>query len=326
MATYLQQLENLPQILELMEDLNAAHLPQATPHRANDRAGIRTDYRYALRHFFDGASSTYSGINTPPTPSFQVSALETSSSGLTSKYCTAPMSQISNGEWYQPSRKCTQILIRNIGVHQTMAFQVAPEDSIGKIKSLVCERIGLEHASFELLYSSRVLKSSDKSIDEYGIPHDATLTCLSFRPNKVPVTEISVIIKTLVGMKFSLSVKADTLVREVKEMSADWLSIERPTIIRLIHAGKQLGDHHCLSDYSIGDEAVLYIVWMHSGLPAASNNKNSKSREEEEEEEAGETRPPVSEPRKIRHEVPSLRKAPLVPPWPRRRMFGGFET
>ena len=326
MAAYQQELEKLPQILEQFEDLNATHLPQATPHRAIDRAGIRTDYRYALRHYFDGATSTYSGINTPSTPSFQVSALETSSSLLTSEYHTAPMSQISNAEYRQPSRKCTQILVRNVGGHQTMVFQVDPEDTIGKIKSLVRERICLEHASFELLYSSRVLKSSDMSIDDYGIPHNATLTCLSFRPNNAPFTEkIScVMIRALIGMTFPLSVEADTLIREVKEMSADRLKIKRPTDIRLIHAGKQLEDHRRLSDYGIGNEDNLYLAIKLGGPPAVSDDKSLKSLEEEEEDEA---RPPDSEPEKIGNQVLSFWKAPFGTPWvPRRRVYGGIKT
>ena len=316
MAAYLQELENLPEILERMEDLNAAHLPQATPHRAIDRAGIRIDYRFALRHYIDGAASTFSGINTPSTPSIQVSALETSSSLLTSEYHTAPMSQISNGECCQPSRKCTQILVRNVGVHQTMAFQVAPEDTIGTIKSLVRERIGLEHASFELLYSSRVLKSSDKSIDEYGIPHDATLTCLSFRSNIPPVTKthIRVIIKTIMGMTFALSVKADTLVGEVKQMSVDWLRVKRPMVrptdIRLIRAGVQLEGHRRLSDCSIGDGDNLYLVVLLGGTP-----------------EKAEARPPDSEPRKVGNQVLSFWKTPFHTTWvPRRRVYGGIKT
>lgn len=284
MAAYRQELENLPQILERMEDLNAAHLPQATPHRAIDRAGIRIDYRYALRHYFDGATSTYSGMNTPSTPSFQASVLETSSSGLTSEYHTAPMSQISNGERSQPSRKCTEIFVRNVGAHKIMALQVAPDDTIEAIKSLVRERIGLEHASFDLLHSGRVLNSPDKSIGEYGIPHDATLTYLSFRPNNPPILRC-VIIKTLWGKTFCLSVEGHTLISEVKEMSADFLGIERPTDFRLIHAGKQLGDHHRLSDYSIDDKAKLYLVMKLGGPPAVSDDKSLKSQEDDDDDD-----------------------------------------
>ena len=321
MATYLQELERLPEILEQIEDLKAAHLPQATPHRANDRAGIRTYYGFGLRHYLGGTPSNYSGINTPSTPSFRVSVLETSSSTLTSEYHTAPMSQISNGECCQPSRKCTQILVRNVGVHPTMLFQVDPEDTIGTIKSLVRERIGLEHASFELLYSSRVLKSSDQTIDEYGIPHDATLTCLSFRLNILSC----VIIKTLTGITFSPSVKADTLVYEVKEMCAGWLSpvwprTLRPTDIRLIHAGKELDDHHRLSDYGTDNKDTLYLVSRLGGPPAAPDDKSLKSQEDE-------ARPPDPEPENIGNQALSFWKAPFGTPWlPRRRVYGHIKT
>ena len=209
MAAYLQEVAKLPEILEQIEDLKAARLPQATPHRAIDRAGIRIDYRFAIRHFFDGAASTSSGINTPSTPSFQVSALETSSSELISEYHTAPMSQISNGECCQPSRKCIRILVRNLEAHQTMIFQVDPKDTIGKIKSLVRERIGLEHPSFELLYSSRTLKSSDMLIDEHEIPYDATLTCFSFGPNIASGRMCTQILVRNVGVHQTIVFQAD---------------------------------------------------------------------------------------------------------------------
>ena len=183
MDAHLQELEKLPRILEQLEDLKAAQLPQATPHGELDRAGIKIDYSFTLKHYVNSAASIRSSINTPSTPSIQVSALETSSSQLTSKFYTAPMSQSGNGEACQTSRKCTQILVRNVGPHKTMALQVVPEQTIGMLKSLVCERISLENAEFELLYSSRVLYPVDRSIDDYKIPHDATLTCISFRPN-----------------------------------------------------------------------------------------------------------------------------------------------
>ena len=296
MAAYRQELEHLPQIQEQMEDLQAAHLPQATPHHAIDRAGIRIDYRYTLRHYVDGTASTYSGIKTPSTPSFQASALGTSNSGLISEYHAASISQISNGERYQPSRKCTQIFVRNVGAHQTMAFQVSPEDTIEAIKSLVRERIGLEHASSELLYSGRSLDPPDKSIDEYGIPHDAKLTCLSFRPSNPPILSC-VMIKTLWGKTFRLSVEGRTPISEVKEMSADFLGIKQPRDIRLIHGGKQLEDLDRLSDYSIDDEAILDLVTKYGRPPVVPIDKSRKSQEEDE------ARLPGSEPENSYNQV-----------------------
>ena len=348
MAAYRQELENLPQILERMGGLNAARLPQAAPHRSIDRAGIRIDYTYALRHHLDDAASVHSGIDTPSTPSFQVSVPETSSSGLSSEYHTAPMSQISNGECRQSSKKCTRILIRNVGVHQDMAFQVAREDTIGTIKSLVREKIGLKHASFELLYSSHVLNLPDKSIDEYGIPNDATLSCLSFKPNTQEI--FCVMIKTTIpsssgrvqktldiraepmtfgpkaptdgiGITFPLSVEAHTLIDDVKEMSADLLGIKGPKDIRLVHAGKQLEDHHRLSDFGIGDDDELHLIPKLGSFVTTSNDKSPQSQEEDE------ARPPASEPEQIGNQVLLFWEAPFGTPWvPERRFYGPITT
>ncbi len=266
MAAHLQELEKLPEILQQMEDLKAAQLPQAAPHGAIDRAGIKIDYTFALRHYTDSAASIHSDMKTPSAPSLQISALETTSSQPTSRFYTAPMSQTSNSDNRQTSRKCTQTLVRNVGLHKTMAFQVIPEHTIETIKSMICERIGLENAEFELLYSSRVLYSSQQSIDEYGIPHDATLTCVSFRPNHSPPAPIEKI--SCVNIRnfddkenIHLSVRGVTLVREVKEML---IGQKGGGLIagdcRLIYAGRQLKDDLRLSDYDIRDADILWMV------------------------------------------------------------------
>ena len=287
MAAHLQELEKLPEILQQMEDLKAVQLPQAAPHGAIDRDGIKIDYTFALRHYTDSAASIYSDMKTPSAPSLQISALETTSSQLTSRFYTAPISQTSNSDNRQTSRKCTQILVRNVGLHKTMAFQVIPEHTIGTIKSMICERIGLENAKFELLYSSRVLYSSEQSINEYGIPHDATLTCISFRPDHSPPAPIEEIfcvnIKTLDEVeKIHLSVRGVTLVREVKEM---WIGQKGGGLVagdcRLIYAGRQLEDDLRLSDYGIRDADILYMVSrLRTSTKADTEHSPRASREE----------------------------------------------
>ena len=265
MNAHLQELEKLPGILEHLEDLKATQLPQAAPHGELDRAGIKIDYSFALRHYVDSATSICSNINTLSTPSFQVSALETSSSQLTSKFYTAPTSQSSNGEAGQTSRKCTQILVRNVGPHKTMALQVVPDQTIRMINSLICERIGLENAEFELLYSGRVLYSVDKSIDGYRIPHDATLTGISFRPNHSPPAPCakrgsSIYIRTLIGKEFDLHVEPDTLMREVKEMCAVRLALPCPKDIRLFNNRQLFEDDRPLGEYNVIDGAVMCMA------------------------------------------------------------------
>lgn len=190
LAAHLEELEKLPGILQQMEDIRAAQLPQAPPHGAMERAGVRVDYTFALRHYMDGAKSMCSEMMTPSAPSLQVSSFEPTNSITTSRFDTAPMFQILGDEADLNSRRCTQVLVRNVGLHKTITLQTKPEYTIEKIKILVREKIGMPNAQFDLLYSSRVLHSPEQSLDEYNIPHDATLTCVSFRPGRPPAAKM----------------------------------------------------------------------------------------------------------------------------------------
>ena len=262
-AAQRQALSKLPEILQQMEDLKAAQLPQALPHGAVDRAGIKIDYGFALRRHTDDAASICSEINTPSAPSLQVSAFESSNAQLTSRFYTAPESQGSNCIDRQTSRKCTQILVRNVGLYKTIALQVMPDHTIDTIKSLVRERIGLDIAEFELLHSSRVLDSSDRSIADYGLPHDATLTCISFRLNQPPPPLIlqEIYLKDLLGNTYQLFVTNHTTVHEVKEMHIEQEGrVLRAADIRLIYWGQQLQNYRRLYEDGIGPGSTVYLI------------------------------------------------------------------
>ena len=256
-----------------MEDLKAAQLPQALPHGAVDRAGIKIDYGFALRRHTDDAASICSDVNTPSAPSVQVSTFESSNGQLTSRFYTAPESQGSNCIDRQTSRKCTQILVRNVGLYRTIALQVIPDHTIDTVKSLVRERIGLDIAEFELLYSSRVLDPSDRSIADYGIPHDATLTCISFRLNQPPppITPQEIYIKTLTDKTYQLSVNSHTKVCEVKEMHVNQQRGDLEVAgIRFIYRGQILENDRRL--YENWVYSVYGIALAAGGLPSAAGD------------------------------------------------------
>ena len=183
LAAHLEELEKLPDILQQMEDIRAAQIPPATPHGAMERAGVRVDYTFALRHYMDGAESICSGMMTPTEPSPQISSFEPTDSITTSRFYTASVGD----EVGQGSRRCTQVLVRNVGLHRTITLQTKPEYTIGTIKVFVRQKIGMPNAQFDLLYSSSILRLPDRSLEEYNIPHDATLTCVSFRPERPSV-------------------------------------------------------------------------------------------------------------------------------------------
>ena len=260
-AAQRQALSKLPEILQQMEDLKAAQLPQALPHGAVDRAAIKIDYGFALRRHTDDTASICSEMSTPSAPSLQVSAFESSNGQLTSRFYTAPESQGSNCIDRQASRKCTQILVRNIGLYKTIALQVMPDHTIDTIKSLVRERIGLDIAEFELLYSSSVLDSSARSIADYGIPHDATLTCISFRLKQPPPPITPQVIYLMNSKLYHLFVTNHTKVCEVKERHVNQRGggLEVAAIC-LIYGGQELQNDRRLYEDGIGPNSTVYMV------------------------------------------------------------------
>ena len=212
-TAHLQELEKLPDIMQQkLEDIRVAQIPQAPPHRAMERSGVKVDYSFALRHYMDGAESVCSEMLTPSEPGPQVSSFDPTSCITTSKFDTAPMSAISGDEADQRSRRCTQVLVRHVGLHKTITLQTKPEDTVETIKILIRQKIGMPKAHFDLLYSSRVLRLSDRSLEEYNIPHDATLTCVSFRPER-PAAVNPPLAKSIVPGRFVV------LITDVKRFS-----------------------------------------------------------------------------------------------------------
>ena len=80
-------------------------------------------------------------------------------------------------------RVCTQIFVRNPSSNRSITLQVRPEYTIASIKALVRRRIMMPNACFVLAHSKRLLPKLDRSLRKLKISHNATLTCVSFRPN-----------------------------------------------------------------------------------------------------------------------------------------------
>ena len=282
LAAHLEELKKLPDILQQMEDIRAAQIPPAAPHGAMERASVRVDYTFALRHYMGDAESICSEMMTPTEPSPQISSLEPTDSITTSTFYTAPVGD----EMGQGSRKCTQILVRNVGLHRTITLQIKPEYTIGTIKVLVREKFGIPHARFDLLYSSCILRSPDRSLEECDIPHDATLMCVSFRPERSSVVyrslatsnsaERSVVLITDVK-RFSLSysqrdqlieVSPNTTILDLKDKYTDALGSNwTAEDVVLIWKGHTLKDSTMVSAIGIEEEdPVLHALLRYDAV------------------------------------------------------------
>ena len=113
------------------------------------------------------------------------------------------------------------------------------------------------------MFSGRLLYLLHKSLEDYDIPNDATLRCVSFRatgPEPMPSTMyIGLKMVHEYGRTLVLEVKSSDLVRDLKEglikkyQSSDFMRIN------LVYGDSVLEDQGCLDDYGIKDGSTLSV-------------------------------------------------------------------
>lgn len=236
----------LERLLQAIEDEKAAQLPPAQSHRAIDRSAVRFDKTYALRHYLSSAASVLSEATMRPTPSMQISSyIESESFGESQSYVTAPTAiGVVN------AARCSQIFIAGLPNKKTVILQVTSLQTIESVKKEVGQKLGLNRSAFQLTYQSRVLRTANATLESYNVPHEATLTCVSFRPDKMqPGVWYQAPYFTIVfSTGFSLEVPTEglTTIRDVKLYIGKNEGTHREQL-RLIYRGKELSDDERLT-------------------------------------------------------------------------------
>lgn len=100
--------ETLPSILQQIEEISAAQLPEAASHARSEREVLKADYNFALRNFVNDTTSIFSCGNISNDPSMQVSSIQGSEATGTNTFFTAS-SQFAvtstNATIVEPSRR-----------------------------------------------------------------------------------------------------------------------------------------------------------------------------------------------------------------------------
>ncbi|KAH7350238.1 hypothetical protein BKA66DRAFT_613929 [Pyrenochaeta sp. MPI-SDFR-AT-0127] len=231
----------LEAVLQAIEDEKAVQLPPSKPHRDIDRATVRVDKTYALRHYLSSAASVLSEATMRPVPSMQVSSyLESESFGESQTFITAPTTL--------GSMKCSQIFITGLPNKRTVILQVTPLHTIESVKYQIRKKLDLPNASFQFTYRNRVLHKPNDTLESYSVLHDSTLVCVSFRLDRSRPGVWSQSYISSVTIKFltrSVELQFDTneeiLMGDVKA-KLNSLEGTDPDKVRLIHRGKILDD------------------------------------------------------------------------------------
>jgi hypothetical protein len=235
----------LERLLRAIEDEKAAQLPPAQSHRAIDRSTVRVDKTYALRHYLSSAASVLSEATMRPPPSMQVSSyIESESFGESQSYVTAP-----TATGVVNAARCSQIFVAGLPNKKTVILQVTSFQTIETVKEQIRQKLGLHGSAFQLTYQSHVLRTANATLESYNVPHNATLTCVSFRLDKTRpgVWQMATCftVNIFTGRSLELSTEGLTTIQDMKSYikKNEGIPCEH---LRFIYRGRQLSDNELL--------------------------------------------------------------------------------
>lgn len=204
MAKNVDDLHESLAVMQLeMEDVRAARLPAAPKLVDIERAALRTDYRFALRHYLGDARSECANT---PSPSMQVSSLcDSDSVNVSTLYHTAlthidGSDRVSVGldfstqvaDALNSGRFFIMLTVYGAPGLTPLNFSLWDDRSVGGVKKLVAGRLELlnqDPQEFRLRYKGRIL-DEDCSLQWHGIQRKAILDYEAIGPQFPRVTDL----------------------------------------------------------------------------------------------------------------------------------------
>ncbi|KAJ8105792.1 hypothetical protein OPT61_g9967 [Boeremia exigua] len=251
----------LQQLLQTIDDEQAAHLPPAPSHQAADRSTVRLDKTYALRHYLNSAASVLSGTTLRSPQSIHASP-STASTVLGDSQTYATASTIIG---VTDAAICNQLLITNLPSKTTIILQVTPHQTISSIHAQIRQKTSLPFAAFQLVHRTRVLRAETATLASYNIPPGATLTCVSFRPRNTPGVWKEArcfTVRFASGLALGVPPGSAKTVRDVKWHIKGVMGMSHETL-QLVFAGEVVADDECLTSSTFGPSSgnvVLHAV------------------------------------------------------------------
>ena len=232
------------------------------------RNEIREELKFPVQEFIQDSLYLSSDLRTLVICSRPRISTGTGNGNDPDELYTAQVSSLHREKRHHRTNKCAQLFVRHPISSKSIVFQVSPEYTIASIKALVRRRTMMPNACFTLTHSERLLRTLNKPLEKLNILHNATLTCLSFRPNSsaspFPLSNymVTIYIRFLSGDEWTIKLeKAGTILGVKKQISLRLDNDISCKHIRLIFAGKILEDRKYISEYHIGNKSTLWVVF-----------------------------------------------------------------
>ena len=272
MTEAVEKLEVSPTDSQDPEEIKTDSFPEPGV-RETGHNEIREGLKPPVQEFIQNSLYLSSGLRTLVIWSRLRTSTGTGDGNDPNELYTAQVPKLHRGKRDHRTNKCTQLFVRHPNSSKSIAFQVGPEYTIASIKALVRRRTMMPNACFNLAHSKSLLRTLDKPLGKLKILHNATLTCLSVRPNSsaspFPLSDYMVIIYIRFLSKEEWTIKLEkngTVLGVKKQISLRLDNDVSYEHIRLFFAGKVLEDRKSISEYQIGNKSTLWVFFAKAVL------------------------------------------------------------
>jgi hypothetical protein len=155
--------------INAIENERAGNIP-AKPHTDLDRAVVRFDPGYQMRHYIDSSCSLLSEAISYPEPSMQVSSHLDSTMDTSDSFVTAIM-ELQQTEY-------PHIVVDGIpDIAASFLLPFHGTHTVNDIQIMIASKIALPESSLRISYGDTILNDPEATLDSLNITYGTTLSC-----------------------------------------------------------------------------------------------------------------------------------------------------
>lgn len=174
-----------------------------------------------------------------------------------------------------PGGNAMQLYVKTL-TGKCVALQVDPTDTLAMVKRKITEREGIPQDEQRLIFSGKQLDNDQRTLNDYNIKPDSAIhLVLRLRGGASESGVIQLYAMTMGGHKIPVQMSPASTVQDLKKKLFDLEGIPLEAQ-RFVYGGKELQDHHRLSEYKVCDNSFIHVIYRLQGGGGQSYYKVQK--------------------------------------------------